>query len=239
MIHTISTLSTISMAFIAILGIAVPAFLFLLFRKKYKADILPFFIGCAVFFLFGLLIESIFKIAILSSSLGAKIKLNLWLYGIVFGLIAGAFEETGRFIAFKTVLKKRLNYNQNALMYGAGHGGFEAFLVLTGSMVSKFTIHVETSPALCLLLLVGRFAAIGLHIALSVLVWHAVKNSKKLWLYPLAIFLHAFQDALSMILNGYGANLGLVLAVGYCISCIKYCNCCNGMEGRRSVSNRR
>ena len=249
--YTVPTLSIVFMAIVAIIGIAIPVFLFLFFRKKYKAAISPFFIGCAIFIVFALIIEGVINSTILASPLGAKIKDNIWLYGIFGGLMAGIFEETGRFTAFKTFLKKKLNDNQNALMYGAGHGGFEAFLILTVSMLNNLVVAVtlnmgmsgtltskitdptqlaamnnifatlaKTAPALFLLSVVERFAAVGLHIALSVLVWHAVKNSKKFWLFPLAIFLHAFVDAAAVILNGSGFNVGLVLAAVYITTAI-------------------
>ena len=42
--------------------------------------------------------------------------------------MAAAFEETGRYFAMRFVLR-RLD-GKNALMYGAGHGGVEAMLLL-------------------------------------------------------------------------------------------------------------
>ena len=56
--------------------------------------------------------------------------------------MAGLFEETGRFAAFKTVLKKKRASDANALMYGAGHGGFEAFYVLCVGMISNIVMAV-------------------------------------------------------------------------------------------------
>jgi uncharacterized membrane protein YhfC len=58
---------------------------------------------------------------------------NTWLYGGLAALLAGVFEETGRFLAFKFLLKKRTG-RKTAISYGIGHGGFEAvfLLVFTG-----------------------------------------------------------------------------------------------------------
>jgi len=39
------------------------------------------------------------------------------------------FEETGRLVAFKTVLKNRKN-RENGISYGIGHGGFEVIFIL-------------------------------------------------------------------------------------------------------------
>lgn len=56
--------------------------------------------------------------------------------------MAGLFEETGRFTAFKTVLKKNRSNDRNALMYGAGHGGIEVFYILVFSMISNIVMAV-------------------------------------------------------------------------------------------------
>ena len=48
------------------------------------------------------------------------------LYG---GLMAGVFEETGRYVSFKWFLKKETRI-QDGLSYGIGHGGIEAMLIV-------------------------------------------------------------------------------------------------------------
>ena len=140
--YTVPALSIVFMAVSALIGIAIPIVLFLVFRKKYKADILPFFIGCAVFIVFALLFESFIHKLIFASDTGKAILNNIWLYGIYAGLMAGLFEETGRYTAFKTVLRRKRGNNQNALMYGAGHGGFEAVYLLGTSMISNIVMSV-------------------------------------------------------------------------------------------------
>ena len=138
--YTVPISSVIFMGIASLFGIAIPLVLFLVLRKKYKADIMPFFIGCAVFLVFAVLLEGGANLLIFTSSLGAKIKSNLWLYAAVAGLMAGIFEETGRFVAFNTVLRKKLGNDRNALMYGAGHGGFEVIYILYIGMVSNIVI---------------------------------------------------------------------------------------------------
>ena len=53
---------------------------------------------------------------------------NPVLPALVAGLFPGLFEETGRLVAFKTVLKKRRN-RETSISYGIGHGGFEGILI--------------------------------------------------------------------------------------------------------------
>lgn len=69
--------------------------------------------------------------------------------------MAGLFEETGRFAAFKTVLKKTNGNDRNALMYGAGHGGFEAFYILVISMISNIVMAVMLNAGMADKLIAG------------------------------------------------------------------------------------
>jgi uncharacterized membrane protein YhfC len=248
--YSVPTLSIVFMSVVALAGIAIPIILFLIFRKKYKTDIVPFFVGCSVFIVFALMIEGSINILILKSSAGKAIQGNIWLYGIFGGLMAGLFEETGRFTAFKTVLKKYRHNDMNGLMYGAGHGGFEVFYILVFGMVSNivmavmlnagnadkltagisdsvrlqslyaaFTALSTTSPATFLLSIVERFAALALHISLSVLVWFAAKsNGQCFWFYPLAILIHAAVNAVAVILSKYVSSVWIVLFVLYLLT---------------------
>ncbi|HNR64773.1 MAG TPA: YhfC family glutamic-type intramembrane protease [Atribacterota bacterium] len=140
--YSVPTLSIVFMVIVALTGIIIPIVLFTIFRKKYKANIAPFFIGCTVFIIFALLLERFFITFLFKMAAGKVIRSSIWLYGIFGGLMAGLFEETGRFTAFKTILKKSRSNDANALMYGAGHGGFEAFYILVFSMISNIIMSV-------------------------------------------------------------------------------------------------
>ncbi len=230
--NQVPTLSIIFMGVSAVLSAAIPAALLLYFKKKKKADILPFFIGCAVFILFALVIEGAINSLLFSSPAGAAIQSKPLLLALVGGLMAGLFEETGRFAAFRTVLRGRRENDANSLMYGAGHGGIEAMLVLGASMITNIVFATainsggaslsaltagapeETLKAIgqladvpswtFLLGIIERCLAITLHIALSVIVWFGAKEPGKLWLYPLAIALHALTDAAAVFAASAG-----------------------------------
>jgi len=206
----VPTLSIIFMIVDLVIGIAVPVILFLFFYKKYLCSPKAFFTGCVVFLLFALVLEKLVHILFLQVlPTGPVITGNIWFYGIYGGLMAGIFEETGRFAAFKTVLKNLRGEDHNALMYGAGHGGFEMFMLLSVGMInnliyslmlnagnasaltvnlsgtskaaveSALTALTNTSPYLFLVSPLERFAAITAQIGMSVLVWFAVKNGGK------------------------------------------------------------
>ena len=227
--NTIPVLSIVAMAISALIGIAIPVVLYIVFRKK-GAKHLPFWTGAVTFVLFALVLEQLVYSFLMKTALWVTISSNTWLYGIVGGFMAGLFEETGRFVAFKTVLRKQRGNDTNALMYGAGHGGIEAGLLLSVSMVinlifclqynagvpSQFGGSAEAlaiAAAPSVLFLAGgveRIIAVTIHVSLSVLVWFAAKDSKKFWLYPLAILLHLVVDAAAVILKGFGTNDWLI-----------------------------
>lgn len=228
--------SIVCMGISCLVGLAIPVLLFLYFRLKKRADIVPFFVGCAVMLLFALVAESLVHALVLNSAAGKTITGSTALYALYGGLMAGIFEETGRFAAFKTVLKKYRGRNINALMYGAGHGGFEAAAILSAGMMSNIVLSVmlnlgmghlitdelsgkqleqitaafktlaETAPYMYLAGIAERIIAVILHIALSVIVWFAAKDRKKLWLFPTAVLLHAGVDAATAVLSRMGLN---------------------------------
>jgi uncharacterized membrane protein YhfC len=203
--YQVSGMSMMMMSVALVAGILIPVVLFLVMRFKAHAKAVPFFIGCATFLLFAIVLEQIMHILVLQvSPAGNTIMNNIWLYALYGGLAAGVFEETGRFLAMKFALKKYHDDDKNALMYGAGHGGFEALCILTLGMVSNlifaFSVNsgmidaqlsllpedakaqmIATIETMCtthpMLFGVGileRLFAVTLHISLSVLVWFAV-----------------------------------------------------------------
>lgn len=211
--YHVSNLSFLMMGVSLIFAVAMPVALFFFLKKKYNCKIVPFFVGCAVMLLFALVLEQILHMVVLMSPLGDTLTNNIWLYALYGGLAAGIFEETGRFLAMKFVLKSYHSNNSNALMYGAGHGGFEVTYILGISMINNIVISaminsggidavlgqlpaeaydqmIASVEALCttdwwmfLLGILERCIAIVLQVSLSVIVWFAVKNGGKYKLY--------------------------------------------------------
>ncbi|MBQ7065037.1 MAG: YhfC family intramembrane metalloprotease [Firmicutes bacterium] len=85
------------------------------------------------------------------------------LYGIT---MAGVFEECGRYIIMKYVLKKNRT-RENAVLYGIGHGGIEVLAVILPSMILYLVIAVlfssgNTQNALSTLKITEETAAAAL-----------------------------------------------------------------------------
>lgn len=143
--------------------------------------------------------------------------------------MAGIFEETGRYIAFKVFLKK-YDYRENAIAYGFGHGGIECIIVLGFTMVQNFmyaqlinagqaeemyaSITDENSVATlkeflesivnitvadCVWAGVERISAIILQVSLSILVFQAVRLNEKRYLFIVAIALHTIIDVFAVL----------------------------------------
>ena len=204
----VSTLSIVFMVLNMLLGILIPVSLLLFFRKKYRATVKSFFIGCAVMLVFALILEQIVHFVVLGSKAGTIIQNNMWLYALYGSLMAGIFEETGRFLAMRFLLKKEHGNPHNALMYGAGHGGFEAMVLLTigminnliysilinlgqtqvllapldeatrGTLQAAFDTLIATPAWHFLLSPMERIGAIAAQISLSVIVWFAASGKK-------------------------------------------------------------
>lgn len=118
--------SIAGMVFSLVVSFALPIGLFVYAKKKLGAKTAPFFIGCSVFFVMVLMLEAaihriVFQLA------GEALTGSVILYAVYGGLMAALFEETGRYIAMRFLVKP-LDF-PNAFMYGAGHGGVEAMLL--------------------------------------------------------------------------------------------------------------
>ena len=182
-----------------------------------------FLTGAVTFILFAMILESILHNLLFLTPLWAILQGNIWLYGLYGGLAAGVFEETGRLLAFKLFLKNERE-PITALSYGIGHGGVEAILLVGLTMASNLILAVTvsaggmTDPAVLemaeqlasipagmfLWTAFERAGAIILHLALSVLVFAAVREPGKKWLFPAAILIHAAIDFIAVVAN---ANL--------------------------------
>jgi uncharacterized membrane protein YhfC len=223
--------SLIVMALCALLGVAVPVGLAIWLVKKYQVKPLTILVGAGVFIVFALVLEPILHQLVLKGPHGAAILGNVWYYALYGGLAAGLFEETGRFLGMKFLLKKEPSAPITGVAYGMGHGGAEMLLIYGLSMFSSiaFSVMINTGQADTLLATVPaeglaqvqaqldqlqtaapgsyllgiweRVSALLLQLALSLMVWTAVRRGGKwLWLFPAAILLHFVVDATAAVL---------------------------------------
>lgn len=119
-----------------------PIALFLYVWIKKKTDIHPFFIGALTMLLSSFVLGSGVTRAVSGTEFAKSVTSPVWA-ALFTGLVTGGFEEAGRYIAMKYRMKKYRDKDQDALMYGVGHGGMNAFLI--GVMGTMIMINVATA----------------------------------------------------------------------------------------------
>ncbi|MCH3907382.1 MAG: YhfC family intramembrane metalloprotease [Sphaerochaeta sp.] len=210
----VATSKILALGCSVIVAIGLPVALLLWWHKRTKASWRDAAVGALVFFVFALVLEQLLHMVVWRTPV-PTIPWAMILYG---SFAAGVFEETGRYVGFRFLLKRQ-NRKEDAIMYGIGHGGLESVLISGLSLLVTLVVVLRSNAGAILspafqqtvaavgagdvpTLLAGgieRIIAIALHIALSVLVFQAVKRPGCVWLYPLAILLHAAVDSLAML----------------------------------------
>lgn len=215
----------------SIVCLILPILALLVWHGKTKARVSPFFVGALMFVVFALLLEQILHQIVLggTSAFSTAINGNILYKALYGGLAAGLFEETGRLVGFKTLLKKQ-TAKQTAITYGLGHGGIECMLVagvnglvygliasgvisaaLLGASASAVTASLAATAATTpLWAILERISAMMLHLGLSIFVFKAVRVPGKGGLYPLAILIHAAFDAVFVLLSGSVSSLAVI-----------------------------
>ncbi len=211
----------IAMVFVLLFAAAAPLGCMIYLNRKRGGRWLPFFIGVLFFPVFAMMLEPLLHVAVLGSSLGPVLQNSIWAYGLYGGLAAGLFEETGRLLAFRMVLRNE-EAPMTALCYGLGHGGSEALLLVGTAMVNNLLLSVllmnggeippefaaaaetltATPAAAFLWSAVERASAITVHVSNSVLVFAAVRTGKWVW-FPVAILTHAGVNFLAVAAGAY------------------------------------
>ena len=228
MTEIISSVSIAGMVFTFAISIGVPIAAVIYGRKKLGGSLTPVVVGIGAFFLFAMVLEQILH-RIVYAAFGNVLVQNLWLYALYGGLAAGVFEETGRYLAMKRVMKDTLS-KENSVMYGIGHGGAESIILIgmtyLSNLVTAFLINQNgvdsllesvdesmraqvreqlsglwTTPSYQFALAgVERMAAFVLQLCLSYIVYRAVKEAKPVY-YLLAVLVHFLVDGCLVMLS--------------------------------------
>lgn len=236
----VSTLSLVFMVITLAVVFLFPIILAVVFYRRHKFTWLAVLVGALVFLIFQLLTRIPLLSVLGQMPWYQQMAQNIFLVALFLSFTAGLFEEVGRWLAFRFVLKGRWQ-TKNGVAYGIGHGGFEA-IALTGlSFINNLvislminggqfdtaiapmagpmaeTIRSQLVGTPSYLFLVGgleRVLAIILHIALSLVVLNAVRLGKPLYLLY-AILIHTAAN-LGAVLLAQQPN-GTLLAEGYLV----------------------
>jgi uncharacterized membrane protein YhfC len=150
---------------------------------------------------------------------------NFWLNWAVLSLTSGLFEESARYLVLRFLARETRGWRE-AVMFGAGHGGIEAVLLVALTAFSNAFVLMNadallaqtqaaapgTVPALTQQIeslrtvgigligasLIERVFAITLHIGLSVMVMQAVQGRGVKWLL-FAMLIHAAANGVTLL----------------------------------------
>ncbi len=230
MTDTITISSSVIAALIVcgLLCVLIPLGALIIYKKKNR-DIkaMNAFWGGLAFVVFAMVLESLLHVVMLPI-----VQKNIWIYAIYGAFAAGIFEETARFLVFKTIMKKDTD-PRNSIMYGIGHGGIESVLVAGTGLISLAVVSIlvnavgvdealkltgatngtivataqitgltQQSVGMCFVSVFERVLTMVFHVALSVWVFRAAKEKDKVWLYPAAILMHAAVDFPAVLFQG-------------------------------------
>jgi uncharacterized membrane protein YhfC len=152
-----------------------------------------------------------------------------WINLVILAGTSGPFEEIARYVVLKTAAKRTRDWRE-AVMFGAGHGGIEAVLLIGFAALQSIVLVLTADQVLTQLgalpveqqalvrgqidaaraagpeTLIGaleRAFAICLHVGLGVMVTRAVVHNKRAWLL-IAIVVHIAANALTVIAQRFG-----------------------------------
>jgi uncharacterized membrane protein YhfC len=126
----VSSLSIIFMVITELIVFLFPIGLMIYFYRKEKISFIAVLVGALVFFVSQVVLRIPMLQILGRQQWYIKMAQNIWLIGPFLGLTAGIFEEVGRFLGFRFLLKNKLEW-KNGVAFGIGHGGIEA-IILTG-----------------------------------------------------------------------------------------------------------
>lgn len=141
----ISTGSIACIASACLILFAIPVLFWLVWRKNHKASIsFRYLLAGAVGFIVSarVLELGVHYFCILADNPVSRfINGNTAAY-VIYGItMAGVFEECGRYIILKYIVKKDRTA-PNAVMYGIGHGGIEVWAVILPSLILYLVIGI-------------------------------------------------------------------------------------------------
>lgn len=239
----------------ATFGFIIPLVLIIVWKLRERKSLLPVFVGAGVFFVFAYILEAVphtFFLRI-QSPVSEFLNGNAWAYALYGGVMAALFEETGRFLAFKYILKKYTE-RETAVSYGLGHGGIECIIILGLGHLQNFTYSqlinngemdtilksMSDNPAavktyqsvidsLTNMKLpdimwggVERLFVLFLQVALSVLVFYAVREAGQIRFLWIAMAVHVLVDFIPAF---YRAGIVPLFVVELCIIIISVGAC--------------
>lgn len=162
-----------------------------------------------------------------------------WLNFVILVVTSGLFEETARYIVFRWLAKEDREW-RDGIMFGAGHGGIEAILLIGGGVLMSLVLLLNGDTILAQLAntdpetaqtlgtqidalrttpwwhpLLGvweRLLAMIFHIAASLWVMRAVREEQWQW-WGAAALLHMLFNGVALVALRYTTPVGAEFAL--------------------------
>jgi uncharacterized membrane protein YhfC len=223
----VSPMAMVAAGAAAVLDVVWPVAIFVICRRRMTLAARNVLIGALVFFVFSQVLEKALHLYVLklNPATAAWLTGSPILYAIYGCLAAGLFEEVGRYLGMRFLVRPTGNPG-TAVAYGIGHGGIESILIgalvigqtfVLALMLNAGTLDTalgpSTTPAVLaqlrtsleqlsvLPVVLGcleRLISVLVQIGFSLVVWRAVEERRVSWLV-LAIALHAVVDFPAML----------------------------------------
>ena len=242
----LTTGRAISMGLAGALELLIPLVLALWLQRRLKVSWRYLGYGALIFLVFQVLTR-IPLVSVAQAALGPQLATSrglqvAWLVVLVSS--AGLFEEVGRYIGYRWLLRKLPKTWAGGVMYGLGHGGFESIIVvalptfLTLANLMLLPSVLPTLPEAQRVLITQQLAAVGatpewlslvgvyervwtiaIHIALSLVVLQVFLRNRMRWLWY-SVGLHALVNSVAFLaLLGLGTTAQLVLSEAWVTLC--------------------
>lgn len=222
---SISLARLVITALAIVLEIALPLVVALVVRRRLGVGWRYFAFGALIFFLFQI-ISRVPLVQAAQFMLGPQLQASRvllvgWL--LVLSVTAGLFEEIGRYVGYRWLMKREEKTWNKAVMYGVGHGGLESMLLIAGltllglinllvlpsvpldslpeaqrAQVQAQLAAVQAQPIwLPLVAVWERIWAMAAHVAFAVLVLQVFQRGRLAWLW-LSIGAHTLLNFVSV-----------------------------------------
>ena len=134
-----------SLIITVILMVAIPVIFFICWRKNHKQQTkISWLIAGAIGFIVSarVLELGVHLVCIVTDNPISRFINGNTIAFVLYGIImAGVFEECGRYIILKYIMKKNRT-PENAVLYGIGHGGIEILAVLLPAIITYLAVAV-------------------------------------------------------------------------------------------------
>lgn len=134
-----------SLIITVILMVAIPVIFFIYWRKNHKQQtkISWLIVGAVGFIVSARVLElGVHLVCIVTDNPISRFINGNTIAFVLYGIImAGVFEECGRYIVLKYIMKKNRT-PENAVLYGIGHGGIEILAVILPAIITYLAVAV-------------------------------------------------------------------------------------------------